>query len=68
MLNIFNQQPKKIYCVRWIDEDKDICQDIIRARDIARAWSIIKLEHGWRAVACLSITEIETEEFIGKTE
>ncbi len=68
MFKLFKRKPKKIYCVRWKDEDKDICQDIVRAKDIAEAWATVKNEHGWRAIACLSITEIETEEFKGEVK
>ena len=54
---------KKIYCVRWIDEDKNTCQDIVRAEDIAEAWDIIKRGYGWRALYCISIIEIADEDF-----
>ncbi len=53
----------KIYCVRWINEDENTCQDIVRAKDIAEAWDIIKRKYGWRALYCISIVEIEPEEF-----
>jgi hypothetical protein len=61
MFNLF--KPKKIYCVRWAWVDDGIPnQDIIRARDIAHAWTKLKRKHPYAAY-CYSITEIKSEGF-----
>ena len=65
MFNLF--KPKKVYCVRWGYNIKNVNQDIICARDTAHAWRKLKREHPC-ALYCFSITEIKSEEFKETTD
>jgi hypothetical protein len=63
MFNLF--KPKKVYCVKYMYTSVGCTyQEIVTAVDVAHAWDKVRRRH-WGAEVCLSITEIETDEFRG---
>lgn len=64
MFNWF--KPKKVYCVKYkYFAYGNLYQDIVTAVDVADAWNKVhKRTHG-AADVCISITEIEPDEFRG---